>query len=65
MANHFGGWGIAVGAAFVFIEIAAVLVLRAHYTLDVFAGAVTALWVWSAAQAMAPAVDGWLAGLAG
>jgi len=37
-------------------EIAAVLVLRAHYALDVFTGAVVAFWVWSAS---APAA-GWL-----
>ncbi|MCX5797111.1 MAG: phosphatase PAP2-related protein [Elusimicrobia bacterium] len=39
-------------------EIAAVLVLRAHYTLDVFTGAVVALWVWSASQPAALWVDG-------
>jgi hypothetical protein len=40
-----------------------VLVLRAHYTMDVFTGAVTALWVSSAAAALAPVIDRWLAGL--
>ena len=65
VAYQFGGWGIAAGAAFVCIEIAAVLVLRAHYTLDVFAGAMTALWVWSVARTIAPTVDAWLATLAG
>lgn len=64
VASHFGAWGIAAGAAFVFIEIAAVLILRAHYTLDVFAGAVTALWVWSVVQSIAPTVDAGLARLA-
>ena len=39
-------------------EIAAVLVLRAHYTLDVFTGAVVALWVWSASQPAALWIDG-------
>ena len=63
LATQFGGWGIAAAALFVFIEIAAVLVLRAHYTLDVFAGAVTALWVWSIVQTIAPPVDAFLAGL--
>jgi hypothetical protein len=29
----------------VIFEIAAVLVLRAHYTMDVFAGMLAALWV--------------------
>ena len=64
VASQLGGWGIAAGTLFVFIEIAAVLVLRAHYTLDVFAGAVTALWVWSVVQAIAPPVDAFLLGLA-
>ena len=40
------------------------LVLRAHYTLDVFAGAVTALAVWILVQHAAPPVDAWLAMLA-
>jgi hypothetical protein len=39
-------------------EMAAVLVLRAHYTLDVFTGAVVALWVWSASHPAALWVDG-------
>ncbi|HEX7054942.1 MAG TPA: phosphatase PAP2-related protein [Burkholderiales bacterium] len=64
MARHFGAWGVAAGALFVLIEAATVLVLRAHYTLDVFAGAVTALAVWILVQQAAPAVDGWLALLA-
>ena len=65
LAHHFGAWGIAAGGAFVAIEAATVLVLRAHYTLDVFAGAVTALWVWAVAQTLAPRVDALLASLAG
>jgi hypothetical protein len=55
---HYGGtWAALLGVAIVFIEVAAVLVLRAHYTMDVFAGAVTALWVWTAASALAPSLD--------
>lgn len=63
---HWGGpaWA-AVGLTIAIAEAAAVLVLRAHYTMDVFAGAVTALWVWTAAGALAPAVDRWLAALIG
>ena len=41
------------------------LVLRSHYTMDVFAGAVTALWVWTAASALAPALDRALVSLLG
>jgi hypothetical protein len=59
---HFGGLLAAIaGIAIVLVEGAAVLVLRAHYTMDVFAGAVTALWVWYAASALAPGLDRWLA----
>lgn len=63
---HAGGLPAALlGAAIVLLEAATVIVLRAHYTMDVFAGAVTALWVWTVASALAPAVDGWLAALLG
>src|SRR5204863_4529067 len=47
---HWGGPAFAiVGAAIAIIEVTTVLVLRAHYTMDVFAGAITALWVWTVA----------------
>jgi PAP2 superfamily C-terminal len=65
LAHRFGGWGIAAGAALALVEAATVLVLRAHYTMDVFAGAVTALWVWTVAQTLAPSVDALLASLGG
>ena len=59
---HRGGaaWAI-LGAVLVLVEAATVLVLRAHYTMDVFAGAVTALWVWCVSSALAPGIDAWLA----
>lgn len=41
-------------------EVTAVLVLRAHYTMDVFAGAMTALFVGLIAEKMAVPVDRWL-----
>jgi membrane-associated phospholipid phosphatase len=41
-------------------EIATVLVLRAHYTMDVFAGAVTAFAAAVVAAWIAPACDQWL-----
>jgi hypothetical protein len=52
---------VAVGLLIAFIEVAAVLVLRAHYTMDVFTGAVTALWVFGIAGELAPFVDRLLA----
>jgi PAP2 superfamily C-terminal len=48
---------VAAGVAIALIEVAAVLILRAHYTMDVFAGAVTALWVWTVVSSVAPGLD--------
>ncbi|HSS75240.1 MAG TPA: phosphatase PAP2-related protein [Thermoanaerobaculia bacterium] len=62
---HWGGPAAAVaGIALALIEVSAVLILRAHYTMDVFAGIVTALWVWSIAFALGNRLDALLAGLA-
>jgi membrane-associated phospholipid phosphatase len=60
-----GPWRAAVGVAVVAFEAGAVLVLRAHYTMDVLAGAIAALLAYDAAGRLAPAVDGWLARLVG
>jgi len=62
LANLGGLPAAILGAAVALVEAAAVLVLRAHYTMDVFAGAIAALWVWTAASALAPGVDRWLSG---
>ena len=63
---RFGGvklWPVAlVLAAFL---TASVIVLRAHYTMDVYAGAITALLAAAWAPRLAPPVDRWLARLAG
>lgn len=64
LARWGGPVAAAVGAAIVLVEAATVLVLRAHYTMDVFAGAVAALWVYGAAAALSPGLDRWLARLA-
>jgi len=59
--GHFGGpAAAAAGAGIALFEMSAVLVLRAHYTMDVFAGAVTALWVYGVATTLAPELDRWL-----
>jgi hypothetical protein len=60
LAAAFGVPGIIVGVAIALFEITAVLLLRAHYTMDVFAGAVTALYVHRLAIDIAPTVDLWL-----
>ena len=57
---HVGGVpGTLAGAALALFEIATVLVLRAHYTMDVFTGIVCAVLVWNAAFALQP----WLTAL--
>jgi len=60
---HLGGpLALAAGIAIALIEACTVLVLRAHYTMDVFTGAIAALWVWTVALAVSPKVDLLLAG---
>lgn len=54
-----------LGVLVAVVEAGAVLVLRAHYTMDVFAAIVTALWAVSAADVLAPSVDRALAVLVG
>ena len=62
---HWGGPAAAwTGIAIAVIEVSAVLVLRAHYTMDVFAGVITALWVWSIAFTLGGKLDALLAGIA-
>jgi hypothetical protein len=57
LAGHWGPWGLAVGLAVALFEAITVLILRAHYTMDVFTGIVCALWVYSLSGALAPHVD--------
>ncbi len=53
-------WLTAFALTVVVFEAATVLILRAHYTMDVFAGAVTALWVAAFCDSIGPRVDGLL-----
>jgi len=64
LASVMGPAGIAVGIVIAFFEISVVLVLRAHYTMDVFTGAITALYVHHLSTSLAPGLDRWLAHLA-
>jgi membrane-associated phospholipid phosphatase len=48
---------VALGIGIALFEAASVLVLRAHYTMDVFTGAVTALLVAQLAAKVAPWCD--------
>lgn len=50
-------WLTALGAVVVMFEIATVLILRAHYTMDVFTGMMTALCVSWFAERTAPQID--------
>ena len=53
-------WVTALAALIVVFEVTTVLVLRAHYTMDVFTGAVAALYVASVIGSISPAVDRFL-----
>jgi hypothetical protein len=53
-------WLTALAATVVVFEIAAVLVLRAHYTMDVFTGIVAALWVATLCDTISPRIDRFL-----
>ncbi|MGH7170967.1 MAG: phosphatase PAP2-related protein [Gemmataceae bacterium] len=53
------GWAV-VGVLIALFEIGTVLVLRAHYTMDVFTGAVTAFAAAIVAVWIAPTCDHWL-----
>lgn len=54
LGRRFGRIGIAAGVLFAVFQSSIVVVLRAHYTMDVFTGAVVAV--------LAAAAAGWLAG---
>ena len=58
LAGHWGPWGLAAGLTIAVFEAVTVLVLRAHYTMDVFTGIICALWVYSLSGQFAPWVDG-------
>ncbi len=53
-------WLTAAAALIVIFEIATVLILRAHYTIDVFAGAVAALWIAGLSERISPGLDRFL-----
>jgi len=62
-AAHFGPpWLAVVAASIALGEMLIVLVLRAHYTLDVVAGALAAFLAAGVAERLTPAADAWLLG---
>jgi hypothetical protein len=50
-------WVTGLAVLIVVFEVATVLVLRAHYTMDVFTGAIAALYVASVIGWIAPSID--------
>ena len=50
-------WLTAAAVLLVFFEVATVLILRAHYTMDVFTGIVAALWVAHFTERISPRLD--------
>lgn len=65
LAGHWGHWGLVLGLAIAFFEAITVLILRAHYTMDVFTGIICALWVYSLSGQLAPHVDALIRGWVG
>lgn len=58
---HLGPWWLGATAVVVALgEALIVLVLRAHYTMDVIAGAFAAWFAADMAGRLAPCIDGWL-----
>ncbi|HJY87336.1 MAG TPA: hypothetical protein VKE24_10915 [Candidatus Acidoferrales bacterium] len=57
-------WLTALGIAVAVFEATAVIILRVRYRMDVFAGAITALWAAGTAGRLAPSLDRGLAHLA-
>lgn len=56
-------WLTVSAILLVLFEAAAVIVLRAHYTMDVFAGILAALWVARISERISPPLDRRLAGI--
>lgn len=53
-------WLTTAAVLIVFFEVATVLILRAHYSMDVFTGIVAALWIARLAERAAPRLDQFL-----
>jgi hypothetical protein len=55
-------WVTVAAIVLVIFEVATVLILRAHYTMDVFAGIVAALWIARLSERISPRLDHLIAG---
>jgi hypothetical protein len=63
LAHAGPSWFAAIAAVIALFEAAAVIVLRAHYTMDVFAAVFTAWAAHTFARHVAPSIDLWLGNL--
>ena len=50
-------WVTACAVVLVFFEVVTVLILRAHYTMDVFAGIAAAFWIANISERISPRLD--------
>jgi PAP2 superfamily protein len=57
IAKSWGRIGIVIGLLIALFEITTVVLLRAHYTMDIFTGLIAALWIWTVAQRLGPKAD--------
>jgi hypothetical protein len=55
-------WLTVFAVVIVIFEVATVLVLRAHYTMDVFTGIVAALWIAHISERISPCLDRLISG---
>src|SRR5258706_4887216 len=53
-------WVTAAAILLVFFEVATVLILRAHYSMDVFAGIAAAFWIADLSERISPRIDRWI-----
>jgi hypothetical protein len=65
LARWGNSWLFVAAVLLALFEIVVVIVLRAHYTMDIFAGLVTALFIAGVSSALAPYCDQGLARLFG
>lgn len=56
-------WLTILAVFLVLFEVSAVLILRAHYTMDVFTGILAALWIAHLSERISPGLDRRLAGI--
>ncbi|MGC1902361.1 MAG: phosphatase PAP2-related protein [Candidatus Acidiferrum sp.] len=57
LARYRKPWLTTLAVAVVLFEVTVVLVLRAHYTMDVFTGALAALWIAKVCDTLAPTIE--------